>query len=611
MMKKIYFILVTLLFISFGVQAQVFEDDFEAYTAGQKLAEQAGEPWTTWSNQPGSSEDPVVSDEQAYEGDNSVQVVNNNDCVLLLGDQTEGRYKLSFYIYIPAGKFGYYNILQDFAGTNSIWGTQVYFDTNGSGHIDAAGEGAGVFSYEYDTWFQVENYIDLDNDWAEIFIDGNYVVGWQWTLGTFGDPGPLQISAANFYGWNANGTATYFFDNMLYEEMPLGPAPENLTAEVNDLVVTLNWDPPAEGTPDSYYILRDNALVDIVSETTYDDTLELPGVYSYMVKAFYDANGLSAPAGPVDAEIAGGVDRDKVLLEIGTGTWCGFCPGAAMGADDMVEAGLDVAVIEYHNGDPFATPEGNIRLSYYSINSFPTSVFDGIDQFSGGSPNESIYEAYLTHYEPRIATRSVFSLDVNITPTANDREFNVHIAAEQLWDYTSQDIRMHVALTESDIPYNWQGMTELNFVCREMYPDASGDEVTLENMGDTQEFDYVVEIDDDYELENCEFVIFLQDNDTKEVLNASKRSYDDIVGIAETGESYFSMYPNPATEKVSIEAQSTIKHIRIYNISGQKVYERAMEQTSADISIDFLNPGMYLIRLDTEAGTLTKKLSVR
>ena len=22
------------------------------------------------------------------------------------------------------------------------------------------------------------------------------------------------------------------------------------------------------------------------------------------------------------------VDRDKVILEIGTGTWCGYCPGA-------------------------------------------------------------------------------------------------------------------------------------------------------------------------------------------------------------------------------------------------------------------------------------------
>ena len=48
------------------------------------------------------------------------------------------------------------------------------------------------------------------------------------------------------------------------------------------------------------------------------------------------------------------VDRNKVILEIGTGTWCTYCPGAAMGADDLVANGHPVAVIEYHNGDPFA-----------------------------------------------------------------------------------------------------------------------------------------------------------------------------------------------------------------------------------------------------------------
>ena len=44
------------------------------------------------------------------------------------------------------------------------------------------------------------------------------------------------------------------------------------------------------------------------------------------------------------------VPRDKVILEIGTGTWCTYCPGAAMGADDLLEQGYPVGVVENHNG---------------------------------------------------------------------------------------------------------------------------------------------------------------------------------------------------------------------------------------------------------------------
>lgn len=38
------------------------------------------------------------------------------------------------------------------------------------------------------------------------------------------------------------------------------------------------------------------------------------------------------------------VPREMVVLEIGTGTWCPYCPGASMGAHDLLEAGYNVAV---------------------------------------------------------------------------------------------------------------------------------------------------------------------------------------------------------------------------------------------------------------------------
>ncbi|MCF6171519.1 MAG: T9SS type A sorting domain-containing protein [Bacteroidales bacterium] len=613
-MKKVYLSIVFSLLAVIGLQAQTtnFSDDFESYTVGGKLADQAGDPWTTWSNAPGGTEDPVISDLQAYAGSNSARVQSGNDCVLLLGDSVTGRYKVSFYMFIPSGKLGYYNLLADFAGSNSEWGTQTFFDAGGSGSIDAGVQGAATFTFAYDHWFLIENYVDLDNDWAEIFIGGDYMVGWQWTLGTFGNGVSNKLSAANFYAWDGSkspqGTPEFFLDEMLYESMPLGDAPTNLTADVDYMTVSLAWDAPAEGTPDSYYVFRDGELLSIQSEVTYQDTLEQPGTYTYKVQAFYAANGLSQPAGPVDAEIAGGTDRNLVLVEIGTGAWCQFCPGSAMGADDLVEEGHPVAVIEYHNGDEFETTQSMDRIGYYNLSGYPTAWFDGGNAVAGGSQTESMYPTYAPIVDNRETDPSWFELELDVEVAARATDFDVSVTATKIYDYQGTNMSIFLVLTESNIPRNWFGMTEMDYVCREMYPGSDGTPTTFE-LDVPVAIDYSVSVP--YELSNCELVAFVQDVDTKEVMQSTKVNLGQVVGMEEMGEQYTRIYPNPASDIVVVETASAMKHIRIYNISGQQVYELSLDQNKVDLNIDFLNPGMYLVELETENGSSMQKLTVR
>ncbi|HNS47316.1 MAG TPA: hypothetical protein PKH94_08770, partial [Bacteroidales bacterium] len=68
------------------------------------------------------------------------------------------------------------------------------------------------------------------------------------------------------------------------------------------------------------------------------------------------------------------VDRDKVIVEIATGTWCQYCPGAAMGADDLIANGKEVAIIEYHGGDAFENASSASRINYYGVTGYPTAV---------------------------------------------------------------------------------------------------------------------------------------------------------------------------------------------------------------------------------------------
>ena len=229
MLKKLQMIVV-LMAISMVSFAQINED-FESYNAGEKLVTQAVaqglDYWTTWSGTPGSAEDPTVSSDF---GSKHVVIEGTNDAVLLLGNKTAGVFNLEFDAYIPTGKFGYFNVLQAFAGANSEWGMQAFLDANGVGRVDAGGEGAGSFTYSYDTWFPVKMNIDLEADLAELWVNGTSVITWVWSGGTFGTGTLNQIAAMNAFAWADNGAPGAHFDNISFEPVSSVEIFDNLEA---------------------------------------------------------------------------------------------------------------------------------------------------------------------------------------------------------------------------------------------------------------------------------------------------------------------------------------------------------------------------------------------
>ena len=209
--------------ITGGTANVIFEDDFEAYTAGQQLACQNPTDWTTWSNLPcDATEDAYVSDAFAYSGNNSAVIAQNNDLVKNLDTYlTSGAYTASLMLYIPTGFDGYYNAMSDFDGAYE-WGFEVYFNVGGDGTVNGGGTGAATFNYSHDTWMNCELMVDLDNDWAEFYIDGVLIHGWQWTLGAAAGGAQLQLAAFDFFGATAT-TQMYFDDFLLTDVAPPPP----------------------------------------------------------------------------------------------------------------------------------------------------------------------------------------------------------------------------------------------------------------------------------------------------------------------------------------------------------------------------------------------------
>lgn len=70
-----------------------------------------------------------------------------------------------------------------------------------------------------------------------------------------------------------------------------------------------------------------------------------------------------------------------------------------------------------------------------------------------------------------------------------------------------------------------------------------------------------------------------------------------------------SVYPNPTKDKVIVETEN-IKHISISNMMGQLVFEGAAEGDSFEYDFSSQEAGVYLIRIETSNGTLSKQIIV-
>jgi hypothetical protein len=314
-------------------------------------------------------------------------------------------------------------------------------------------------------------------------------------------------------------------------------------------------------------------------------------------------------------------DRDMVMVEIGTGTGCPYCPGAAMGADDLVAAGKPVAVIEYHSynsSDPFNTPEAAARTGYYGITGYPTAVFDGIESYVGGSNNQSLFPAY----EPLVDARSPIKVGVGIqfTTTVTTKGYHVVVTLIKFGPVMGDNFVLHFAVTESEIAYPWQGQSKLDYVERLMLPDANGTPVDLAN-NNTIVKEYDFEVGDDWNVDELEVVAFVQNVDTRLVMNGHKEMLK-YVGIGETSANNFNLttYPNPVSESATVSfnlEKDSKTSINVYSLQGQHIATLVDQNLKAGKhQVNWspngtLSNGVYLMKINIGGQMFTKKLAIQ
>lgn len=73
------------------------------------------------------------------------------------------------------------------------------------------------------------------------------------------------------------------------------------------------------------------------------------------------------------------------------------------------------------------------------------------------------------------------------------------------------------------------------------------------------------------------------------------------------GEGFAQLFPNPAYNTVTITSPAVIDRIEIYNVLGQKITERSVKSTRAEVRVSQLASGMYFARIHSGSTIQTRK----
>jgi archaellum component FlaF (FlaF/FlaG flagellin family) len=108
------------------------------------------------------------------------------------------------------------------------------------------------------------------------------------------------------------------------------------------------------------------------------------------------------------------------------------------------------------------------------------------------------------------------------------------------------------------------------------------------------------------------YVRLTNNNNGSYALSNFEIETDGLLGINSNVFSDLSIFPSPASERISIQSQflTSESSVIIYNLQGQKVFSEIITPLNGKIilTISEMNSGIYLLKLTSEGNTITRKL---
>ena len=610
-MKKVSLLMMVAMFLLVGnLRAQdvevLIQDNFEAYTVGNKIAVEgaaAGNDWwTTWGQVPGGSEDGVVAE---YGGSKCGYLTYGNDQVLKLGGTSSGVYDLEFDILIPAGKNGYFNILHEFDGMASTWALESHLhmssataEAPGAGAVEAGGESATI-TCVYDEWMHFRLHVDTDADLAQYYYtlpgqEEEMVLEWQWSLDAQGKPASRKLDAMDFFPPLNAAKSEYYLDNFTctriggetFAELVFNPESINEEVEADEISsVTISIE--NEGTSIGEY----SAWVDYgVGQGGSNQE-----VISYAIDPVSSPAGLTWQSeSPVNFEVAS------------------LFPATAYG---------NTVMGTYITGAAYAFFEWQDQSGNQSADLEPGTdvIFRIYGPGTNGKPGEILAEKTITRDqivwnqytlvefdEPVALTGFDVYVAVEMTAAVNGTTMSLDGSSQAVVGYGDlyrQGKGSYLSITENGGGQNY-GNWCLFMLC-EGAPVAGGYATLNKTSGS-------IAIGGSDEITVNLSTIGLEENETYEaavkfVTNDPAQLVVEIPltlvvkgeSIAENVVETYNVYPNPTTGAVTVEGEN-IDYIAVYNSVGQLV--NVVKNANNIVDMSAYENGVYFFNIVDNAG---------
>ena len=329
-----------------------------------------------------------------------------------------------------------------------------------------------------------------------------------------------------------------------------------------------------------------------------------------------------------------------VLIEEGTGTWCGWCPRGAVAMEYMYNTYptgfLGVAV---HNGDPMAVAayDNGADLSGY-----PGCNVDRVLLDQGVSTS-----AFQSYYNAR--KDLIVPAQVGLTESAVGSDITIVASAVFHSNFSSADFRLGVIMVEDDVTGTSSGYNQTNYYAGgsngamggyESLPDpvpaaqmvydhvgrallggydgqAGSVPTTLSN-GQVVSYTFNYTVPGTSDIANMHPIAVLIDNTTGEIVNAGNTAVDPSASIeAIQSIKSLNIYPNPASDyfTVEIDAEKGNYVVTLTDLAGKVVSTNSVSNASGTstvaINVANLKAGNYLVAVANGSASYTKMVTIK
>jgi hypothetical protein len=424
-----------------------------------------------------------------------------------------------------------------------------------------------------------------------------------------------MISLATFKRFNRDGDGAVIQYQIGDDKTwtPLGTIDDGINWYNSNLIkglpgdASLGWS--SRGTPDTKWT---------ESRHTLD---ELVGKKDVKFRIAYGSDGYGAETeGIAFDDIFIGERSRNVLIEHFANTSSADSKRATALVNQIVkDKNLDVINIQYHTNFPGSDPfyeknpgdAGARTLSYGLIRSPYTFIDGGSDKLNFANRYDyNVADIDSSDVILRSLINPKFRISLTTAVTSGVLTVNGNMSA--LENISSDNLTLYIAVTEKENSKitGANGETKFYNTFRKFLPDAGG--ISLKKVwtsGETAPItNYTWIVDKILNASDIYVIAFIQNSVTKETYQSVSKIENALsVGMKDEilkSESGFTLFPNPATERLSVRFGETLKtdaEIRIYDFRGTVVRTFRVQSGDSEFVTDGLglSDGIYMLRVTT------------